>query len=471
MIYEAEDCVTTLSKETKEFWTASTGKYVTFNEKEGIVTWNINVAKEGVYPVEIIYATMKKLEYPTVTVYANNEVSKQEIRLSNTLPHHIGWASKKVYVKFNTGDNTFAIKSQGKSLPNLDYIRIPDSYADEKITTACRGLLVPGTYSVAISDQAGNVSVETIELKDNKSFEIEKLEVVAKGKKGVAVKSPVKGYTYQWYANDTPALYINTPDAPLAVGTEFYPTEPGNYYLSVRDANNTESANRIGFAVAQKINSKITPISPATLSNDEMIMWYDASDLHADGTADFMEYESGPIKWDDKSKSSNKAGKITANYYPNKLNGLAVCGWDKEWVSPSGKVVMYYQTVIMVDRERDVSFKGTSPFRGLMNYIGKADDTSKALFDEGVSSKTKNGRTFLNGAQVDPFKTANPMDYCTLTVELESPATDNAGTTEGFWEGDVAEIIMVNRKLTDKERKGIEEYLRLKWFSGIELEF
>jgi hypothetical protein len=63
------------------------------------------------------------------------------------------------------------------------------------------------------------------------------------------------------------------------------------------------------------------------------------------------------------------------------------------------------------------------------------------------------------------------MRFCVLTVELGSSANEPITSTEGNWEGSLAEVLVINKKLSDIERQGIEEYLRKKWFSAIDLDF
>jgi len=63
------------------------------------------------------------------------------------------------------------------------------------------------------------------------------------------------------------------------------------------------------------------------------------------------------------------------------------------------------------------------------------------------------------------------MNFCILCVELESVADDIINRTEGYWEGSIAEIILIDRALTETERKGIDEYLRRKWLSAVDLSF
>jgi hypothetical protein len=63
------------------------------------------------------------------------------------------------------------------------------------------------------------------------------------------------------------------------------------------------------------------------------------------------------------------------------------------------------------------------------------------------------------------------MRFCVLTVELGSSAKEPITSTDGNWEGSLAEVLVINRKLSDFERQGIEEYLRRKWFSSIDIDF
>ncbi len=471
IIYEGEDCTTTMGNTIKSYWTANGGKYIEFNGNEGSVSWDIEVAKAGVYPIEIIYAPTKSHQNPVVKVSANTAANSGEVICVNTRPLYTGWDPVKVYLKLDQGKNKITIESKGGSLPNIDYIRVADSYTTEDKTCSSRRALAPGTYSVAISDKEGNRLVEQIVVGEEAPFVIEeKLQFAAKGNNGVTIKNPVAGYNYVWYATEKPLLYAETCDNPIAVGTEFYPTEPGNYYVAARKTSTKmESSNRVGVAVSKKCDApKATPISPDKFTAEERLMWYDASDMDADGVTDYLQYERGPMtKWMEKGEVIGKRGVISSNYYPNGLNGMAVGGWDKEWVSPSGKNVVGYQTIILVYKESDMSFAGTAPFRGSMLYMGKAENSRRGFFDP----STKRGRTFLNGRQIGVLTQANPMEFCTLTVELPEPGRENSGTTEGYWEGSVAEIMMFNRKLTDEERMGVEEYLRLKWFAGVELDF
>lgn len=206
-------------------------------------------------------------------------------------------------------------------------------------------------------------------------------------------------------------------------------------------------------------------VNPMALADGKIKLWFDASDLDGDQIKDATVPERGPVEW--KAKTQRFPGKISAKYTPYALNRMGVCGFDNVWVSNLGTDIGSFQTVIMVMKESSMSFPGTCLFRGLNKYLGKSTDSGKRIFDPGtVDAKTKNGKVYLNGKIIDPFHTPNPMKFCILTVEFESEITDKLTGVEGNWEGDIAEMIFIDKTLSDTERRGVEEYLRRKWFNN-----
>jgi hypothetical protein len=214
----------------------------------------------------------------------------------------------------------------------------------------------------------------------------------------------------------------------------------------------------------------VKAVLPSALDEEDILLWFDAGDLDGDGESDGVVPERGPHEW--KEKTWRNPGKMLVKFEPNKLNGYGIGAFDQVWVGNIGKEVINYQTIIMVYKDNSLSLAGTSPYKTLGKYIGKSSDTRKRLFDpDKMDTKTKDGKTYLNGKQVDPFNTPNPMRFCVLTVELGSSAKEPITSTDGNWEGSLAEVLVINRKLSDFERQGIEEYLRRKWFSSIDIDF
>ncbi len=64
-IYEAEEAVIDIPGHTiKAYFDASHNAFVQFNEKEGSITWTVEVARSGYYPLDIIYAGISRKEIP-----------------------------------------------------------------------------------------------------------------------------------------------------------------------------------------------------------------------------------------------------------------------------------------------------------------------------------------------------------------------------------------------------------------------
>ncbi len=55
------------------------------------------------------------------------------------------------------------------------------------------------------------------------------------------------------------------------------------------------------------------------------------------------------------------------------------------------------------------------------------------------------------------------MEFCILTVELSEKVAKEFKYTQGYWEGDLAEMMIFDGKLSDKEREKIEKGLMEKW--------
>lgn len=448
---------------------AGNNAYVNFNNGEGSATWQVEVAKEGIYPITVIYGSIMR-EKSQMNISVNGENEKQ-VGLRGTLPMYTGWEKVIVNAFLKEGFNRITLSSTGKSLPNIDYIGVPDSYVTAPIQGGDRMNLQPGDYTVTVKDKNNYMTTKTISVPELYPFRIEKLEIGKSGSKTVRIINPVPGYTYQWYASDAPIFGLERFEKSIATGVEFSPSETGNYYISAKnDLTKAESMNRISIAFDKTPEKILNIVNPSVLDEEDILLWFDADDLDGDEQADDVVPQRGPLEW--KEKTWRNPGKLFIKYEPNQLNGKGVGIFEQVWVGSIGKEVKDYQTIMMVYKESSMSFPGTSPFKVLGKYFGKSSDTKKSLFDpDMVDLKTKEGKTYLNGTLVDPFNTPNPMKYCILTIALSSPASESITTTEGNWEGSLAEILVFKRKLTDSERQGIEEYLRRKWFSSIDLDF
>lgn len=266
------------------------------------------------------------------------------------------------------------------------------------------------------------------------------------------------------------ASHPESPDKPLAVGDEFAPPTSGNYFVAVQDTKTGAiSNNRVGFAIAVGGSEQAAkPISPDKASTAKLLMWLDASDIDGDGQADAEPPRRGSVMgW------QGKAGGVDFNdfvyYMPNMQNGLGVASWKTIWLQGISKEVSGYQTIFMVRREHDLSSVGTSPWRDLSGLIG-VGEYGKRLMSRDVSDDIRSGAVYVNGQKVNPFKHPMPMGFYVATYEFDKPIAKAFKRTDGHWEGQVAEVLVFDGKLSAAERAGIEQYLRHKWLAAVHLE-
>lgn len=471
-IYEAEDAAIKIPGHTlKAHFNASNLQFVDFNGHEGEITWTIEVVKSGSYPIELVYAAASNNEVP-MNISVNNESVNKSLVFYSTRPLFTGWEKATITVNLKEGKNTVSLNSTGKSGANIDYLRVPVIFESGTKTGNKRINLSPGNYPVVVTDGANNSVIKTIAVPEVYPFKISNLSIEKTKQGTLRIVNPLPEYSYKWYAGDAPVFITEKYEDALFVGTEFAPQTPGNYFIAAKNnLTNTESSNRFCFAVGKTPETKIAEVNPTSLGEESIKMWFDASDLDGDENLDGIFPERGPLReW--KEKTWRNPGKIFTKYEPNKLNGMGVCAFDNVWISRLDKKVSDFQTIILVYKESTMTLPGKAPFVEMKKYFGKSSNTAKRLFDlETTDAKTKNGKVYLNGKQVDPFNTANPMDYCILTIEFESVVSDPISTIEGNFEGDIAEMIFIDRTLTEMERTGIEEYLRKKWFSSVDLNF
>jgi hypothetical protein len=225
------------------------------------------------------------------------------------------------------------------------------------------------------------------------------------------------------------------------------------------------SLNRLGVAITEKVKRNTSKaISPDEIKTSDLQMWLDANDLDADGNPDGNLFRRGSANGG-KSKSGDMHFHFF-NYFPNKQNGKPVLSWQTIWVQRLSEAVNNYQTIIMVRKESDFSSAGTAPWRELDSLIGIGNYGEK-LFADDISSSTTNGIVWINGERVDPESATMPEDFYIATYEFSEVINNPFKVTDGHWEGELTEVLVFNSRLSEKERKGVEEYLYRKWISEV----
>jgi hypothetical protein len=317
------------------------------------------------------------------------------------------------------------------------------------------------------------------------------------------------------------ARYEKGPDRPLYVGNDFHPSKAGNYFVAAqKEATGAISYNRVGVAITmdptpqvkksaagafEVMNPKpgyeyewydaqsggvpiatgITfkpkarqacyvaarrtlpfwdkPLKPDAVTGSKPLLWLDAADVDGDGVEDAKPIERGALlAW--QGKPGKMGGFIF--YEPNLLNGKAVASWQWIWWQQLQKAVKDYQTIIMVFRDHELSAEGSGPWGGVDAYVWDL----KGKKANRVAPEFLNGRAWINGEKVDPYATPAPRDFCIATFELSAKSNRSLRGSNVLWEGALAEFIAYDGKLSENERRGVEEYLRRKWLSEVNLE-
>ena len=223
------------------------------------------------------------------------------------------------------------------------------------------------------------------------------------------------------------------------------PEQPNNPLISKKIAQTQKGTVLLGRT------SKA--FSPNQVKSANLMLWLDASDI--------QEKEETPYnQWVEKVSGKNGPSIL---FRPDQLNGHGIADFAIVWLTALEQPVKEFQTIMMVYKESDMSFEGTSPFRDLDDYIGRGPHGSNELFTDKVSDLTKNGRVWLNGELTDQNNTPLPEGFCLLTIELSEKVAKEFKFTQGLWEGALAEMVIFDGKLSDKERIKLEQSLMGKW--------
>jgi hypothetical protein len=257
------------------------------------------------------------------------------------------------------------------------------------------------------------------------------------------------------------------PAAPLATGTTFSPPRPGNYFVAAVDtATNARSTNRVGVAMTAADAWQERPaVKPDAVSSANLQFWIDGEDLNADGVPDGKLLRRGSA-----NGGRSKAGDVGLhwfNYFPNQQNGKPVLSLQYVWVQSLTEAVADYQTIVMVRKESDLSKPGVAPWQGLDKLIGLGAYGEK-LFSDEISPMLQ--KVWIDGERVDPATAAMPRDFYIAVYEFADPIAEGFRRTNGRFEGDLAEVLVFDGKLSKRDRQGIEEYLHRKWISGVEFD-
>ena len=198
--------------------------------------------------------------------------------------------------------------------------------------------------------------------------------------------------------------------------------------------------------------------------------WLDASDV---GT---IQSSDGRVeRWIDKSGRTLETTNGTVRFDATALvesqrphwiqdpgTGLPAVRFDGEHHLLTFAGIQEIQTVFWVLREPKTSSDSFRPFLG-----HDTDPTLVRNFDRLIFPRSH--ATWLDGVPVDPRYTRLPHGRVSLTVMLSLPAQANSLAQslkypDLRWAGDMMEILVYDRVLTEDERLRVQAYLDRKWW-------
>jgi hypothetical protein len=181
--------------------------------------------------------------------------------------------------------------------------------------------------------------------------------------------------------------------------------------------------------------------------------------------------------WQDQSGQGNHGGQTwsgaTPALVPNVVNGLPAIRFDgnSDHVAFAARLGTI-RTVFWVVRQDAAA---TSDNRSLLGDVaGGARDFEGGFGTPGtiwradccVSGLVAGGQTWLNGLPVNGQATPRPtvMSVVSLVTTGNTSADRfGFGNSQAFWWGDLAELIIYDRPLTDVERIQVEDYLNARY--------
>ncbi len=408
------------------------------------------------------------------------------------------WGSDRIVIQ----EIEFGIFANEEIIPNRNHLELLN--------------LGPGVYGYEINDANNTCVRETISIDIIEEFSTSSIQLSVDGNYLVSIENPDSDLTYYWTANNDGTELLHT-------GTSFQPLQPGNYFVKPYDNSSNgfgtitrgfsvtmEAAPQVesteaGLAIvepdnkleyywyaqsmggepvhtgllfdpeecgsyyvsARKINETIsTAIDPETIPG--ITLWMDASDLDGDGFEDVGRENSSGYDWTFKT-GGNWDENAWFPYRANYQNGHGVVDFSTMWYQGITGGTDQLRTIVLAYQESSFSHPNTAPFYGLKENIPRHTDATQ-LFSNTAPATTLNGRTYLNGDQVDPLLTENPMEFMVLSVVFTELVNNHIGASDELWEGKLGELIVWDVELSEEQLAGINEFMKSKWLSIAHLE-
>ena len=210
--------------------------------------------------------------------------------------------------------------------------------------------------------------------------------------------------------------------------------------------------------------------TPTSFSN--LVMWLDGADLDGDGYVtdlDEMGLDGNTISsWINKADGSEVVAASSDErpiYQPGTLNGNALVFFDGTDDFLSFSEIDDIRTVFWVVREANTTNNFLLGHSSTYHFHRNSATIWHATH---AHANVKSGNTYVDGSLVTGTSTALPTDFTQVSLVTDGPVEANTlvydrGIAGRSWDGEVAELIIYNKALSDADRLTIEAYLREKW--------
>ena len=177
--------------------------------------------------------------------------------------------------------------------------------------------------------------------------------------------------------------------------------------------------------------------------------------------------------WEDQSGQGNHGyqafGGATAVLVPNVVNGLPALRFDGvDDTVVFTDVLTTIRTVFWVVRESPTAGQGARSLLGHppANYFQGGSGDPGTVWASNVNANVGNGQTWLNGVPVNGKQTGRPREMSVVSLVTTANVTASRfGEAPAVtpWHGDLAELIVYDRALSEDEVRVIEDYLNARY--------
>lgn len=249
--------------------------------------------------------------------------------------------------------------------------------------------------------------------------------------------------------------------APRAAGTlqtaEIGGLDAGaNYFFALKTRD--EAFNWSGL-------SNLATATTASLPSGGLKLWLKADAGVTVSTGSYL------ASWQDQSGNANHAAQATAasqpTVVPDEADGFPVVRFDGSDDFVTFPRITTMRTVFWVVKETPGAADGYRFLLGDASAYHFSSDTTRKIWGSSASTNIRTGETRINGAIVNGSTADRPTTLSlislTTTANVSADSFSRDRGNGRYWMGDLAELIVYDRPLSDAERVTVENYLARKY--------